>query len=174
MKTKTFIASILIAVVGGSAISLTAYSLIPDIAQVYANKTLNDDDIAKIIQVRMMIEGESEEWTFDSFSKVGFVRSRGVEFFLESIPSKDKKPFYEFLEKSLNSYQSRPMEINIDVISGDGTLLETLNYRQCTVSSYFIHVNDSKGKFTFLDEGTSKMEIREVTKFLCMGLSIKS
>ena len=53
MKTKTFVSSILIAVVAGSAISLTAYSLIPDISQVYANKTLNDDDIAKIIQVRM-------------------------------------------------------------------------------------------------------------------------
>lgn len=174
MKTKTFVSSILIAVVAGSAISLTAYSLIPDISQVYANKTLNDDDIAKIIQVRMWIEGEPEEKVFDSFSKIGFVRSRSIEFFLESIPSKDKKPFYDFIDTSLRSSQPPLLEINIDVISGDGTLLETLNYRKCIVTSYFIHVNDSKGKFTFLDEGTSKMEIREVTKFQCSGLSIKT
>jgi len=174
MKTKTFVASILIAVIGGSAISLTAYSFIPDISQVYANKTLNDDDIAKIIQVRMKIESEPEERVFDSFSKIGFVRSRSIEFFLESIPSKDKKSFYDFIDTSLRSSQPPLLEINIDVISGDGTILETLNYRKCIVTSYFIHVNDSKGKYTFLDEGTSKMEIREVTKFQCSGLSIKT
>ena len=174
MNSKTFVVSILIAVIGGSAISLTAHTFIPDIAQVYANKTLNDDDIAKTIQVRMIIEGEPEEWVFDSFSKIGFVRSTSVEFFLESLPSKDKKPFYDYLETSLNRYQPHTLDISIDVISGDGTLLETLNYRKCIVGSYFIHVNDSKGKFTFLDEGTSKMEIHEVTKFECLGLSIKS
>lgn len=172
MNTKILIASILLAVVAGSVSSFTTISFFPEITQVYAGKTLNDDDVAKSLIVRVMVDGDNKEKTYDSFSRIGFVRSSGVEFLLESLPSKDKKSFYEFVEASLSVPNPPLININIDVFSGDGTLIETLNYKRCIVNSYFVHVNDSKGKYSFLDDSTSDMEIREVTKFECAGFKI--
>jgi hypothetical protein len=172
MNAKILIVSVLLAVVAGTVSSLTTTSLFPEITQVYAGKTLNTDDVAKSLQVRIMIDGDNKEKIYDSFSRLGFVKSSGIEFLLESLPSKDKKSFYAFVQESLTVTNPRLMNINIDVFSGDGTLIETLNYNRCIVSEYFIHVNDSKGKFSFLDDNTSGMEIREVTQFECAGFKI--
>ena len=171
METKIIIVSILIAVVVSTTISLTASNFLPDFLQAYARKTLNEDDVAQTILVRITNDDGMEK-AYDSFSRIGFVRGSGIEFLLESLPSKDKKSFYEHIGDSLNSPFAKTLDIHIDVFSGDGTLIETLNYKKCIIDSYFLHVNDSKGKFSFLDEGSSNMEIREVTKFECAGLSI--
>jgi len=172
MNTKILLVYVLVTVVSGSIISFTAFSLFPETIPVYAGKTLNEADVAKSLLVRVKSDGDSREKTFDSFSRIGFVRSSNVEFLLESLPSKDKKPFYELVEKSLATSNPPLMNINIDVFSGDGSLIETLNYKRCVVTSYFIHVNDSKGKFSFLQDGNSDMEIREITKFECAGFKI--
>ena len=172
MNGKILIASVLLAAIAGSVVSLTTFTFLPEITQAYAGKTLNEADIAKSLQVRIWVTGEGEEKVFDSFSRIGFVRSVDVEFLLESLPSKDKKLYYETIEKSLNTPNPPLMQINIDVFSGDGTLIETLNYKRCFVTSYFIHVNDSKGKFSFLEDSSSNMEIREITKFECAGFKI--
>lgn len=172
MSTKIILASILIAVVGGTAISLTTLNFLPDFLQAYAGITLNEDDIAKTMLVRIIVDGEVEEQVYDSFSRIGFVRGAGTQFLLESLPSKDKKPFYETVQNSMNTANPKLLNIYIEIFSGDGTLIETLNYKRCNVVSYFVHTNDSKGKFSFLEEGNSKLQIREVTKFECAGFSI--
>lgn len=172
MVTKIILASILIAIIGSTAISLTAQNFLPDFLQANAGITLNEDDIAKTVLVRIGIDGDREEYVFDSFSRIGFVRGDGTQFLLESIPSKDKKPFYEMIQNSINTSRPDLINVNIDIFSGDGTLIETLNYKKCIIYSYFIHTNDSKGKFSFLDEGNSKLQIREVTKFDCTGFKI--
>jgi hypothetical protein len=166
------IASISLVVIACSIFSFTTFSMFPEITQVYAGKTLNEDDVAQSLQVRMMIEGNAEEITFDSFSRIGYVRSSSPAFLLESLPSKDKEPFYNYLEKSLSTPIPPRLNISIDVYSGDGTLIETLSYRTCVIDSYFLTVNDSKGKFSFLDDSTSDMEIREISKFDCAGFKI--
>ena len=44
-------------------------------------------------------------------------------------------------------------------------------YKQCAITEYFVHVVDSKGTILFLkDDGT--VEIREVTKFSCIGFTL--
>jgi len=172
MDSRTILLSILVAAAVGSVFSLSTSSFISNFIEVYAGKTLNEDDVAKSLQVRVMIEGDREEKTYDSFSRIGFVRTSGVEFLLESLPSIDKKSYYEFIQKSLNSPNPKLLTISIDIFSGDGTLIETLNYRKCFVNSYFVHVNDSKGKYSFLEDSTADMEIREITKFECAGFSI--
>ena len=172
MGTKIIIASILIAVVGSTAISLTTLNFLPDFLQAYAGVTLNEDDVAKTILVKIMIDGYREEQVYDSFSRIGFVRGAGTQFLLESLPSSDKKPFYEMIQNSMNTANPKLLNINIEIFSGGGTLIETLNYKRCFVDEYFIHTNDSKGKFSFLEETNSKLEIREVTKFECTGFSI--
>lgn len=172
MDTKIILASILIAVVGSTAISLTTLHFFPDFLQAYAGITLNQDDVAKTILVKIAVDGDIEEQVYDSFSRIGFVRGAGTQFLLESLPSKDKKPFYEMVQNSINKQNPKLLNINIEIFSGDGTLIETLNYKRCIVDSYFVHTNDSKGKFSFLEEANSKLEIREVTKFDCAGFSI--
>ena len=172
MDTKIILASILIAVVGGTVVSLTTLNFLPDFSQAYAGITLNEDDVAKTMLVRVMAAGDREEQVYDSFSRIGFVRGAGTQFLLESLPSKDKKPFYEMIQDSITSAFPKRITVYIDIFSGDGTLIVTLNYKECDVDSYFVRTNDSKGKFSFLDEGLSKLEIREVTKFECAGFSI--
>lgn len=153
-------------------ISTTYYNL--DIIEAFAEVTLDNDNVAKTILIRINPTGTNIEKTFDSFSRIWFVSGEN-NFLLESVPSKDKKPFYDLVKKSLavkNSYiKNKGMNISIDIFSGDGEIIETLIYRDCDVIEYFVHGVDSKGKIFFVEnEGT--VEIREVTKFECRSFTI--
>ena len=155
-------------------ISSTVYSNL-DIIQAYAGETLSSDNVAKTIQVRVNPTGTNIESTFDSFSRIGFVQGE-ANFLLESVPSKDKKPFYLLIQKSLESkntiLKNKGMNISIDVFSGNGEIIETLKYNDCDITEYFVHGVDSKGKIFFTeDDGT--VEIREVTKFECTSFALE-
>lgn len=175
MQTRVAVGLILIAIVGTALVSFS--SLTPDFRQAFAGIGLTSEDVAKFMIIRIDAEGSTEELVFSSFSRVGFVRSQGNEFLLESLPSLDKKPFYELIEKSLTYTnplvgKSLMMDVFIDIYSGGYKLIETLEYDDCTVTEYFVHVVDSKGKYRFLDDDTSQTEIREVTKFSCADFSL--
>ena len=71
-----------------------------DVLQAYAGVTLDSDNVAKTIQVRVTPSGTLAEQTYDSFSRVGFVDGEN-NFLLESVPSKDKRPYYELLKRSI-------------------------------------------------------------------------
>ena len=140
----------------------------------YAGVTLSSDNVAKTIQVRVTESGTLNEIAYDSFSRVGFV-SGETNFLLESIPSKDKKPFYKLVKASIEDKNTRKtdhkMNVAIDLYSGDGEIIQSLEYSRCSVSEYFVHGVDSKGKIFFgADDGT--VEIREVTKFSCVGFTL--
>jgi len=146
-----------------------------DAIQAYAGVTLDNDNVAKTIQVRVNPAGTNLEKTFDSFSRIGFV-SGPNNFLLESVPSKDKKPFYDQVKKSLETkgtnFKNKGINISIDIFAGDGEIIETLVYRDCDVTEYFVHGVDSRGKIFFVEnEGT--VEIREVTKFECVSFTIE-
>ncbi len=147
----------------------------PDVLQAYAGITLSNDNVAKTIQVRINPVGTNLEATYDSFSRLGFVQGE-ANFLLESVPSKDKRPFYVLVQKSLETKNSlnlknKGMNIAIDIFSGDGEIIETLQYSDCDVTEYFVHGVDSKGKIFFLEEDGT-VEIREVTKFECVSFSL--
>jgi len=145
-----------------------------DIIQAYAGVTLSNDNVAKTILVRVNPTGTNIEYPFDSFSRIGFVDGEG-NFLLESVPSKDKKPFYSLVKKSLDAkntnLKNKGMNVNIDVFSGDGEIIETLKYSNCDVTEYFVHGVDTLGKIFFV-ENTGTVEIREVTKFECVSLTL--
>lgn len=146
-----------------------------DVLEAYAGITLSNDNVAKTIQVRVNPMGTNLEKTFDSFSRIGFVSGES-NFLLESVPSKDKKPFYEQVSKSLEAKNSnaknKGMNISIDIFSGDGEIIETLRYNNCDVTEYFVHGVDSRGKIFFV-ENDGTVEIREVTKFECVSFTIE-
>jgi len=151
----------------------TVYSNL-DVLEAYAGVTLSNDNVAKTIQVRVTESGTLKEQTYDSFSRVGFVSGEN-NFLLESVPSKDKRPFYELVKKSIegknSSAKSVRMHVSIDLYSGDGEIINSLEYRDCTVDEYFVHGIDSKGKIFFLEEDGT-IEIREVTKFNCTSFTL--
>ncbi len=151
----------------------TVYSNLEGI-QAYAGVTLSNDNVAKTIQVRVTPSGTLLEGTYDSFSRVGFVDG-ATNFLLESVPSKDKRPFYELVKKSIEDKtiktSSNRMHVSIDLYSGDGEIIQSLEYRDCSVSEYFVHGVDSKGKIFFLEEDGT-IEIREVTKFTCISFTL--
>ena len=146
----------------------------PDVLEAYAGITLSNDNVAKTIQVRVTPSGTLDEQTYDSFSRVGFVSGEG-NFLLESVPSKDKRPFYELVKKSIEDKNIATsltrMHVSIDVYAGDGEIIHSLEYRDCSIDEYFIHGIDSKGKIFFLEEDGT-VEIREVTKFSCISFTL--
>ena len=146
----------------------------PDVLEAYAGVTLSSDNVAKTIQVRVTASGTLNEIAYDSFSRVGFVDGE-TNFLLESIPSKDKKPFYKLVKKSIEDKNTRgtdhKMDVAIDLYSGDGQIINSLEYSGCSVSEYFVHGVDSKGKI-FFGEEDGTVEIREVTKFACTSFTL--
>ncbi len=176
MQTRVAVGLILIAIVGTALISFTSST--PDFRQAFAGIGLTSGDVGKFMIIRINEQGSiNGELVFSSFSRVGFVRSEGTEFLLESLPSVDKRQFHELVQKSLsatNPLLGNPpiMDVSIDIFSGSYKLIETLEYGGCVITEYFVHVVDSKGKYRFLEDDDSQTEIREVTKFSCNQFTI--
>ena len=167
MISKNVILILLVAILGMSMLSTATY-----LSDVFGKGiNLDENDYATNFVVRFVTH-EGHEYTFYTFSKIGFVRSNEIKFQLESIPSKDKGPYYDFISKSMESSETTRFDVAIDLMAADGYIIETLNYKKCMVESYFVHVNDSKGKFSFLEGENSKLEIREITKFACFRFTI--
>ncbi|QLH03220.1 hypothetical protein C5F47_06495 [Nitrosopumilus cobalaminigenes] len=145
-----------------------------DILQAYAGVTLSSDNVAKSIQVRVTPSGTLEERAYDSFSRVGFVDGEN-NFLLESVPSKDKRSYYELLKRSIEDKRAESSDnrihVSIDLFSGDGEIIQSLEYRDCKVTEYFVHGVDSKGKIFFTEEDGT-VEIREVSKFSCVSFTL--
>ena len=158
-----------------SIAAISAVTLESDTITAFAGVTMHSDNVAKTIQVRINPVGTIIENTFDSFSRIGFVQGE-ANFLLESVPSKDKKPFYLLVQKSLESkntlLKNKGMNISIDVFSGNGEIIQTLKYTDCDVTEYFVHGVDSKGKIFFTEEDGT-VEIREVTKFECKSFGLE-
>ena len=165
---------VMIGIFGSLMLAISAFALSSDTNKDGGVKGLDENNFADSIVVTI-ITG-NEKLKLDTFLKIGFVKSKNIEFLLESTPGKDKKPYYKIVEKSLSSSQISPtfIDINVDVVAGDGSIIETLQYKRCTIVEYFVYISDSKGKLSFLESKSSKMEIREVSKFACNGLSISA
>lgn len=170
---KTWILLALTIVITSSAVFSGLIFTAPEIFQAYAGISLDPDNAANSIIVHANRDGTSIIKTYDSFSRIGFVSGEG-NFLLESVPSLDKKEFYEFIKESLdnkNILDHELININIDIHSGNGMLIETLEYRKCQLDEYFVHSVDSLGKIRFID-GEDSIEIREVAKFACTSFTI--
>ena len=87
---------------------------------------------------------------------------------MESMPSKDKRELYEFFSRYVNpGKQPEPFDVDIDVLTGDNTLLQTLKYTGCQASDLEIYVLQAAWIYTF--SGEMQDEIRERYTFYCEG-----
>jgi len=93
-------------------------------------------------------------------------------FYLESLPSKDKKEFYELLSRYINPVKvPEKFNVSVDAITGDGTILQRWNYEKCDVDDYKMNLEEYKFRFHF--SGEDAPEILEKTDFRCSGLNFK-
>jgi len=125
----------------------------------------------------------TETQTFHTFGKfepgedpvfINSLQSQGLSsyFSLESLPSKDKVTFYEIISKYLNPGKiPEPFDVSIDVISGDGSTIVTMNYNKCRISEYLPYLQNFVFIFPLSDEFGP--EIRERTIFACQGFNVE-
>ncbi|MGI0046950.1 MAG: hypothetical protein ACREBB_07165 [Nitrosotalea sp.] len=162
------------------------------ISQVSAtDNTPSDNDRAMSISVHFVnIENVpstvNSEITINSFQRlVGFaqtiqnyrisshVTNVGPQFQLVDLPSKDKTQFYQLVSSAIlttqdNNGQTAPIfDTKIDVITGDGTLLYTVEYDQCQIGTYWVYADSNKQDYRMASE--DQTEYREVTNFVCDG-----
>ena len=124
-----------------------------------------------------------EPRTFTTFSKFTheyptienteqpFTSKDRPKFVLESLPSSDKAEFYQGINNWLTQTTSpEPVDVQIDVLTGDGTILLSYEYADCDVIGYEPYLNDNFLAYKFT--GQFKIEIRDKTSFECDGYHI--
>jgi len=92
-------------------------------------------------------------------------------FFVESNPSFDKTEDYEYLIRYINAGKPpEPFSVNVDVITGDGTVLHTLKYTKCSALDFDWYYQE----YIFFPTltGVPNPEIRERYTVYCEGLTV--
>ena len=101
--------------------------------------------------------------------------SRGLNvtpvFTLQSIPSKDKLVLYEFVEKYISAHDPERFSVVVDILSGDGEIIQSWDYRKCSIADYTTFVNTDKDEYRF--SNTDDLEIRELFVFACSGYNLR-
>jgi len=88
------------------------------------------------------------------------------EFTLQSIASKDKQEYYEFAARYINAGgRPDPFNLTIDVVTGDGTVLQKWNYYECKITYFETYLQDNLTFIMFLK--TTQSEIRDYSEFNC-------
>jgi len=92
-------------------------------------------------------------------------------FLLRSLPSHDKSVIYDLVNKYVNA-GARPVafDVSVEVLAGDGKIIQTWDYRKCNVIDYATFVNDDEDEYRFSD--TDEAEIRDVIVIQCAGFSL--
>jgi len=95
------------------------------------------------------------------------------KFALESLPSNDKLDFYRLVGNIMagSTFADEPFDVNVDVVTGDGTVIQTWAYRDCEIDNYVTYLQDTVFFFQFSHEQT--FEIRERAIFHCRGLDLE-
>ena len=161
---------------------------IPITEVIAAQSLLTDDERAQSFVVRFangLIERPVTIETFYKFEATSS-KSRVSElyfspiylfddkptFLLESMPSPDKRDLYI----GINNWMKRgisltPFDVSIDVMSGDGRLIQTWHYNDCAPTGYGTFLQDVTFFYQFVDQ--DKSEIRERVTFTCAGIDLE-
>lgn len=92
-------------------------------------------------------------------------------FYLESLPAKDKQEFYKWLSRYTNPGKTpEPVDVGVEILDGSGNTLQTWMYRDCSVTSYQLLLDDYILGFKY--HGLWHTEIKDRTLFSCIGLSL--
>lgn len=162
--------------------------LIIPITEVTAASPISDNDRAQSFIVRFSDGMISKPLSISTFSKFQITSStdeaRGLspifrfsdtpEFYLESLPSIDKKEFYIGVERWMKKDAViKPFDVSIDVLSGDGRIIQTWKFSKCELIGYGTYLQDVINLYQFSNDN-EKAEIRERATFVCAGVNLTS
>lgn len=161
--------------------------LIIPITQVTAASTISDNETAQSFVVHFSNGLITKPITISTFSKFQITSSTGgeergsfpvykfsdnPEFYLESLPSVDKKDFYIGVDRWMTrSNTISPFDVNVDVVSGDGRIIQTWEFSKCELTGYGTYLQDVINLYQFSNDN-EKAEIRERVTFTCQGLKL--
>jgi len=131
-------------------------------------------NIVKPIPVHFFekFEMTSTKSASDPLSKMYDFRDVNPTFFLESLPSADKKQFYKFVSDWMDSGNLNEFDVDIDILDGRGEIIQTWSFTKCEITSYGTYLQDITNFYQF--SGKSSSEIRDRTSFSCVGVSLKT
>jgi hypothetical protein len=93
------------------------------------------------------------------------------QFYLESLPSKDKEWLYQLFSKYVNPGKiPEPFDVDVDVLTGDGRVLQTWEYNDCERTDYQLFLDDGLLIYKFHEKWQSEMKDRSF--LACNGLSL--
>ena len=99
-------------------------------------------------------------------------QSTAQTFYLAGVPSLDKKQVYELVAQYINPGRP-PAEYNvaIDIVAGNGEVIQTWTYDKCHITYYVPYVDSSKDEHRFSDLDES--EIREIMVWKCGSIKLQ-
>lgn len=159
--------------------------IIPVTSVVATDINLSESDRAMHVVVHYMGEifGVGETiYTYSEFQHLGQAirtTSTGIittasdapQFYLSGLPSHDKKTVYRLVEEFVNP--GRPpaqYDIAVDIISGDGKIIQIWDYRKCDLVDYVTYLDSSELNYRFSDK--DEPEIREIILWECAGFHL--
>jgi len=99
-------------------------------------------------------------------------RDVNPKFFLESLPSADKKQFYEIVGDWMDKGDLlNPFDVEIDVLDGTGATIQIWEFNSCEITSYGTYLQDTI--FIYQFSGVQDSEIRDRTHFSCVGVHLR-
>jgi len=160
---------------------------IPITEVIATQSTLSDDERAQSFVVSFSDGLIEKPFIIDTFIKFEATSSQNLEselysfpiykfndpaeFLLESMPSIDKQDMYRGIDRWMNkSAPVTPFDVTIDVLSGDGQIIQTWEYRNCEPTAYGTFVQDVIFYYQFVDQ--DKSEIRDRVTFSCTGIHL--
>ena len=162
---------------------------IPEQIEVTAAQTsLTDDERAQFFVVHFSNGLIEKPFTVNTFSKFESTSSQArgtdlykfpmyyfkdkAEFFLEGLPSVDKKDLYRGIDRWMTkSTTLNPFAVDIDVVAGDGTVIQTWAYTKCQPTAYGTYLQDVINFYQY--SGHEKSEIRDRVAFSCTSVLLK-
>jgi len=129
-----------------------------DLKQVHSSKTFQ----------RFSPSVDKIETDFFTVTAPGNPFDESPQFFLESLPSKDRQGYYKFLSRYINPVKTpEPFDVSVDLITGDGTILLRGNYVDCNLNNFEMKLQDSKLRYSITGQKAS--EVKDKADFGCAG-----
>ncbi len=98
-------------------------------------------------------------------------RDVSPKFFLESLPSADKKQFYEFIGDWMDRGENlNEFDVEVAVLDGTGSVIQIWEFNDCEITSYGTYLQDTVFLYQF--SGVQDSEIRDRTNFSCVGIHL--
>ena len=160
---------------------------IPITEVIAASTPLSDAERAQSIVVRFSngpMPTERPFTTFSSFQSVSprddilhrsvYVFGDKPQFILESLPSIDKVDLYRAIDKVYFAKSSPTItrfDVAIDILAGDGSLIQTWQYNKCQVFGYGTFLTDLTNFIPF--SGQEGSEFRDKIVFECAGVRLQ-